>query len=129
MSQSRSRFELRNNAVAQPPIPRRPPTRRRQRPFVLGPLDLGWLVRAGNLPGKALFVGLILHFQKGLTRTRRFRFSLTRLSRYGIASSTASRALRHLETAGLVAVERRVGAVAWVTILDLDHTPRDSDPE
>src|SRR5262245_1386166 len=77
--------------------------RRRDR-FVKGPVSWRWLVRAMGLPGKALAVGLMLWLQRGLTGRRTVHFCLARAAAEGIPTTTARRAIRGLERAGLVEI-------------------------
>src|SRR5262245_46853445 len=101
---------------------RRPRTRRLDR-FLKGPVPWPWLLRAMALPGKALAVGLMLWLQRGLTGRRTVHFCLTRAAAEGIPTTTARRAVRQLEGAGLVAIRRMPGRGLEVTILDLPTTP------
>jgi DNA-binding transcriptional ArsR family regulator len=105
------------------PAPREVPTGRAKQPprhwrgekFLRGPIPWLWLERAGELPGKALAVGLRVWFAAGC----RDSSSVTvNLSRTGLPRRTAQRGLIALERAGLVAVERRRGRPPVVTILN-----------
>ena len=98
------------------------PELRRKRRFLRGPIDLPWLLKAASVAGKRpLELALALHFQAGLTRTK----SMVRLTsklkdEFGIPDRSARDALQKLESAGLVAVERRPGRCLTVSILDVD---------
>jgi hypothetical protein len=70
-----------------------------------------------DLPGKALAVGLILWRQRGITGKQTVLFCLTRAAADGIAATTARRAVRDLEKAGLVAIRRWPGRGLEVTLL------------
>jgi DNA-binding IscR family transcriptional regulator len=74
-----------------------------------------------GLPGKALAVGLMLWFQSGLTRRRTVHFCLAHAATQGVPTSTARRAVRELERAGLVTVQRKPGRGLDVTLLDADE--------
>jgi hypothetical protein len=69
------------------------------------------------LPGKALAVGLMLWREAGCQRQRTVYFSLTRAAADGIPTTTARRAVRQLERAGLVTIRRQPGHGLQVTIL------------
>jgi hypothetical protein len=71
------------------------------------------------LPGKALAVGLILWLQRGITGRCTVLFCLARATAEGIPTTTARRAARELERAGLVAIHRKPGRGLEVTILDV----------
>jgi hypothetical protein len=103
-------------------VPRRQRARecpRKREWFLRGPVPWGWLVRAMALPGRALAVGLILWREWGCTRERAVYFSLHRAARDGIPRTTARRAIRALEGAGLVSVARKPGRGLEVTLLDV----------
>src|SRR5262245_55817923 len=85
------------------------PRRRCADRFLKGPVPWRWLARAMALPGKALAVGLILWQLRGMVRGETVLFCLPRAAADGIPTTTARRAIRALEGAGLVAVERRPG--------------------
>src|SRR5262245_43782106 len=91
---------------SQTPVPsrKRKGTSRRHRRdrFLKGPVPWPWLVRAMQLPGKALAVGLILWLQRGITGGQTVLFCLARAAAEGIPTTTARRAVRRLEKAGLV---------------------------
>jgi hypothetical protein len=89
--------------------------------FLKGPVPWPWLLRAMLLPGKALAVGLLLWREAGCQRTRAVHFCLTRAAADGIPTTTARRAIRHLEGAGLVRIRRRPGRGLDVIILDPPH--------
>jgi hypothetical protein len=98
---------------------KRPHRPRRADRFLKGPIPWPWLVRAMALEGKALAVGLILWLRCGLTGRRTVLFCLARAEAEGIPTTTARRAVRALERAGLVAIRRKPGSGLEVTINDL----------
>jgi hypothetical protein len=71
------------------------------------------------LPGKALAVGLILWQLRGMVGRDTVTFCLARAEADGIPTTTARRAVRELERAGLIAVCRKPGRGLEVTLLDL----------
>jgi len=75
-----------------------------------------WLRAAAKLPGKALAVGVWLWFSSGLTRCPTIKFSVGHLEDWGVPPTTARRALKSLEGAGLVKVERHAGRKALITL-------------
>lgn len=117
------RWEANGEAVAPAPaVPKRTRWRCADR-FLKGPVPWRWLLRAMALPGKALAVGLMLWRLRGMAGRDPVLFCLTRAAADGIPTMTARRAIRALEGAGLVSIERRPGRGLEVTIL-LD-TPED----
>jgi hypothetical protein len=91
---------------------------RRPGKFLMGPIDWTWLCRAMHLPGKSLAVGLMLWREFGCMKDRTVHFCLARAAAEGIPTTTARRAIRELEGAGLVTIRRKPGRGLEVTILD-----------
>jgi hypothetical protein len=87
--------------------------------FLKGPVPWSWLTRAMALPGKALALGLMVWLQSGISGKKTVQFCLTRADAEGIEIKTARRAIRHLESAGLITVVRRPGRGLEVTIVDV----------
>ena len=75
--------------------------------FIAGPVSVSWVRQASHLGVKALLVGLALWHLRGLRRTDTFIVSNLMLQDWGILPDAKSRALRKLERAGLIKVERR----------------------
>jgi hypothetical protein len=75
--------------------------------------------RAVRLPGKCWHVASALWFVGIRSRNKSATVQLTpkTLRRFGLNKMGVSRALRHLEAAGLVRVERTMGRRSVVTIL------------
>jgi hypothetical protein len=102
------------NARDGKPAPTRPT---RKGKFLRGPIPLGWLRRAADLPGKALAVGLALWFLRGCRKCRTVRLTRRTLKRFGVKRKPGYLGLRNLEGASLVRVSRHVGKSPVVTIL------------
>jgi hypothetical protein len=75
--------------------------------FVKGPIDVTWLCRASRLGVKALLVGLALWHIKGLRKADVFIVSNLMLREWDVQPDAKQRALRKLEGAGLIRIERR----------------------
>lgn len=113
--------QLRIQAVRSSQPTNRP--KRRTRPFVRGPIDLQWLHRAAVLPGRALHVGLALHYLVGVERSHTVKLRRTVVERFGVNRHAEYRALRVLEAAGLVSVQRKPGARPIVTLVPVPAPP------
>jgi DNA-binding MarR family transcriptional regulator len=94
------------------------PYRERYR-FLKGPVPMSWLASASKLGGKALAVGIALWRLAGATKSQTVILSTTEVATLGVDRNSKSRALRALEQAGLVSVERRPGCLPRVTISTL----------
>src|SRR5262245_4438359 len=110
-------------AAAIAPVVSKPARRRCADRFLKGPVPWRWLARAMALRGKALAVGLMLWQLRGMTGRDPVLFCLARAAADGIPATTARRAVRALEDARLVSVERRPGRGLEVTILDAPERP------
>ena len=75
--------------------------------FIAGPIPVAWVVQASRLGVKALLVGLALWHLKKLRQADTFTVSNLMLQEWGVQPDAKSRALRALESAGLIRVERR----------------------
>src|SRR5262245_52827324 len=116
------RWEANAGEVAAPVAPKQPRRRCTDR-FLKGPVPWRWLLEAMALPGKALAVGLMLWQLRGMAGRDPVLFCLTRAAADGVPTTTARRAVRALEDARLVSVERRPGRGLEVTILDAPERP------
>ena len=85
--------------------------------FIAGPVDLAWLSQARKLGVTALWVGLILWFLRGLKRSDNFLVSNMTMRKWNVEPDAKTRALRKLEKAQLITVERRGKKSPAVTIL------------
>lgn len=93
-----------------------PPRPRRGEKFLSGPVPIDWLAAAAALPGRALHVGIALWFWAGMRKIDTVPLSLTGMLAFGVSRTSAARALRCLEEAGLVTVQRRRGRKPLVII-------------
>jgi hypothetical protein len=90
-------------------------------PFLKGPVPWRWLTTAARLPGKALQVGLLLWKEAGCHKNRCVALCLSHGAEVGVTRKAGRHALRRLEAAGLVRVERLPGRSLQVTLLDLNE--------
>jgi DNA-binding transcriptional ArsR family regulator len=85
--------------------------------FIAGPVDVSWVVQASRLGVKALLVGLALWHLKGLRRSHSFIVSNLMMQEWGVQPDAKSRALRKLEKAGLITIERQGKRSPRVTLI------------
>ena len=88
--------------------------------FIKGPLPVSWFVRAAQLPGRAIHVGLLVWFRVGCERTRTVRLAPGHRDLFGLNRHAVYRGLRALEQAGLITVSRSPGRAPVVTLEDPD---------
>ena len=102
--------------------------------FIAGPVDVAWLAQARQLGVSALWVGLGLWYLRGLKRSDSFIVSNIMMQEWGVQADAKARALRKLEMAGLIAVERkgrrspRVTLVIQGPTLSASHRPPGGPP-
>ena len=101
-----------------------PPKKRRSRKrlfgwFVKGPISGEWISRAAKLPGKSLHVALAIQYSLGvygepvvLANDLAERFGINR-------RQTVFKALRNLEAAGLIQVDRSRGRCPRVVVVQV----------
>ena len=105
-------------------------TRRGRRPnpvrgkFIAGPVDVAWICEASRLGVKALLVGLALWHIRGLRKTDTFIVSNLMVAEWGVQPDAKSRALRKLEKAGLVSIERREKRSPLVSLVVPSELPQ-----
>ena len=101
--------------------------KQRRSEFVRGPIPVEWIAQAAVLPGRALAVGLAVWFIVGAGRNSN-AVCPSLLAKFGVSRKAGYRALRALEQADLVEVERHRGRCPRVTILEpmpVRHERRD----
>jgi len=87
--------------------------------FLKGPIPLDWLGTAAKLPGKApLATALAIVFEVGRRRSPEITLTTAILQRFGVGRKAKYRALKHLQSAGLIAVHQKPRRNPVVTILD-----------
>lgn len=91
---------------------------RQSKPFLKGPVPMEWLYQAGTLPGQCLHVGLVLWHEAGIVGDQTVRFRPKKALRFGMHRDTARRALKNLESAGLVSICSKPGQCLEVRILE-----------
>jgi hypothetical protein len=84
--------------------------------FIKGPIPLEWISRANALPGKAGAVGVALWFLAGVQKSSSVKLTGEAAQIAGCARKAIYQALRSLEVAGLVTVQRRRGGRPSVEI-------------
>jgi hypothetical protein len=88
----------------------------RQEIHLPGPVPLPWLAAAARLPGKSLHVAVALWCLSRLTHTQCVQLTNVCSSHFGLDRCSKYRAIRWLEQAGLITVDRHVGRAPIVTI-------------
>lgn len=82
-----------------------------------GPIPWRWIERAAALGGKALAIGMALWREAGYRETAIVNVTLRRLA-VGSSEDATRRAVKSLEAAGLVRVERPPGRALRITLLE-----------
>jgi hypothetical protein len=87
--------------------------------FYVRTIPLAWAMKSTALPGKSAAVGVLLWYLSGISKNPTITLSGVQLRRFGIQRLAGSRALKWLEAAGLVKVERSGNKSPRVTILEI----------
>ncbi len=111
-----SRLRLGN--TTKPAAQRRLPRHKAGEKFLKGPIPLNWLSTAAKLPGKSLHVGIAIWFTASLEKSATVPLSNVAGLPFGLDRNAKYRALKWLEKAGLILVERKLGRSPKITILD-----------
>jgi hypothetical protein len=97
--------------------------RRKLTRFIAGPLPLPHFFIAASLPGKALAVWLLIHFRTRVLTRSEVTLPADLLGNVGANHRvTKARALRSLETAGLIRVSRAAGRASRITLIEVEVT-------
>jgi hypothetical protein len=93
---------------------------RHKQPFVQF-IPLAWLAAAARITASkfALHVAVLIYYRKGLTRREPVFVPSKLLAQFGVDRHGFYRALRSLETADLISVERRKGRKPLIAIVAL----------
>jgi hypothetical protein len=90
---------------------------RRRRQFLRGPIDWQDVCAVAKLPGKTWAVWLLLHLRWPMEDGEGVTLPNSRLAEMGVDRWAKIRALRALEDAGFIRVERRRGCSARITLV------------
>lgn len=94
--------------------------------FLKGPIPMDWLSAAARLPGKSLHVAIAIWFTASLNKSATVPLSNLAGLPFGLDRNAKYRALKWLEEADLIEVERKLGRAPIVTLLEFrsDHDDR-----
>ena len=85
--------------------------------FLMGPILLRELAPVAQMPGKTLAVWLLIRHRSDLGRGDWITLPRTLLDEWGIRKDARAEALRRLEDAGLILVERPKGYMLKVKLI------------
>jgi Bacterial regulatory proteins, gntR family len=94
-------------------------TPRGPHPKYIRTVPLAWAMRAAALPGKSLAVGIVIWYLAGISKRHTIVLSNKVRKEFGVKRNSGRRALKQLEVAGLVRVERSGNKSPRVTILEI----------
>jgi hypothetical protein len=77
--------------------------------FLKGPVPLNELVPAARMPGKSLAVWLLIRYRSDLNHANSATLPQSILKEWGIGKNARADALRRLEHAGMIEIERPKG--------------------
>lgn len=85
--------------------------------FLKGPIPLSWLTQASKLSGKVLHVSIALWFLYGINKGKEFKVQHKFVKAFGIHRSTFYKAIKSLETVGLIQKSKTRGQTHRVRII------------
>jgi hypothetical protein len=85
--------------------------------FLKGPVPLSELVPIGKMPGKALLVWLLIRHRTDLNRGEWATLPRRILQEWGISKNARADALRRLEQAGVIKIDRPKGYMLKVQLI------------
>jgi hypothetical protein len=88
-------------------------------PFLTGPIPMAWLAKAATVPGagKALAVAIVIWFIVGVERRASVKLRPSVMRSFGIDRFAGYRALKAMQSAGLIKFSGKPGQAATVTLL------------
>ncbi len=105
---------------------RRPRTRHGEQ-FIAGPIPLPWITAAAALPGKAMQTAMAIWFLAGVRRSSCVTLTTCLVKKFSVLPDAKRRALKALEKAGLIQVDRGRGRNPIVTIQTLEQEATEAD--
>jgi hypothetical protein len=94
-------------------------TPRGPRPKYIRTIPLAWAMKAAALPGKSLALGIVIWYLAGISKRHTIILSNKLRKEFGVKRNSGRRALKRLEDASLVRVERCGNKSPCVTILEI----------
>lgn len=102
--------------------PQRAPVRKKQVPYLRGPIPWPWIQKAHELPGNSIAVGLVLWHYRALRKSTTFKIGIGDICGIlNVSPSTARRALIALDAAGLITIDRRDGQKNMITLMTYSY--------
>ncbi len=93
--------------------------------FVKEPISGEWISLAANLPGKSLHIALAIQFSRGI-HGEPVKLTNDLAERFGVGRrQTVFKALKRLEAAGLIQVDRANGRCPRVVVIEIQHPAAD----
>lgn len=89
--------------------------------FLKGPIPLNWLGKAASLSGKSLAVALAIMFEVGRRGSKEIKLTTAILERFNVGRKAKYRALKQLEHASLISVNRAPRRNPIVTVLIMEE--------
>jgi hypothetical protein len=97
--------------------------RRKAGEFLRGPIPWLWIKSAAKTKGSTLFVALAVRHFCDLMKRRTINIALVDLGCGVVSRHTVSRALKLLQSRGLIELNRRSGRLLAITILEVPADP------
>jgi hypothetical protein len=90
-------------------------------PYIRGPIPLWWVKAAASIPGKALFVGLMIWRWYHISGKQPVKCSQEKFSDIGISRSHRKRILSDLRDSGLISFSQESNKAPMVSVVTERH--------
>jgi len=89
-------------------------------PFLKGPIPISWLNQVSSLPGKTLHVALAIRWLSDMNNGKPIKLTRKALQLFSVSTDAALDAIKRMENAGLIKVQRLPGQRAIIEIVSIE---------
>lgn len=90
---------------------------KKSEPFLKGPIPLVWISKVSMLPGKAFQTALAILWLTDMSGGGPIKLSRQAMQRFSLSADAARDAVKRLEAAKVITVERKVGQKHSITLI------------
>ena len=90
---------------------------KKSEPFLKGPIPLVWITKVSTLPGKAFQTALAILWLTDMAGGGPIKLSRQAMQRFSLSADAARDAVKRLEAAKIITVERNAGQKHSITLV------------
>ncbi len=113
LDQNKYQVEIKENIN----LPKNNNKKRIEGKFLKGPISLNDISKVTALPGKSLATMIAIWILDSIHKGEKFKLSMRLLRKLNVNRNTAYRALKHLEDAGIITVDRLSGRLPRIMLI------------